>query len=155
MDEIIQKSIEKNLQNLSVQLGMPIEQVKTILQKVDKESKTKGKQILILSSKVGRQKEIADQFDLSKGYTKTPLFKSWTEENIDTNGIEVILLNNLDRKILTSEDLEKQLDKFAPHADILCLLPERLEFNRSKYKSKIGFANSPERLEQALLAMFN
>ncbi len=147
--EVIKNATEEILKNLSVQLGMPLEQVKIVLASVDKDSIIYAKKILVLNQD-GTQR--LDFLDGLKYFDTTPIFRKF-EIKPDVNGFHVVIIDSLD------DSLNDKILSFLKDLDgiiqiVLVIQQGKLEVNRNQYKSKIQFANDPKRLEPAIRLLF-
>ena len=152
-NEIIKTSIEENLKNLSTQLGMPLADVRRILEQADKNRLLKTKKILVVGQNDQPNLEIINALK-SKGFQE-PVFKSLTDSTLNVGGFEVLIINSFDRTYSDKTMMTKLFEKFDNQIQIVCANPDRIEgLDLKPFKSKIQFANSPDHLSNAIEAIF-
>lgn len=149
-NEVITNTTEDILKNLSVQLGMPIEQVRRILANADKADSIRSKKILVINNSGVQENNLLESLKI---FTEKPKFKKYSSVSI-INGFDVVVLYSLD------DSLNAKIPEILSEIDgkiqiILAIQQGKLEIDRSSYKSKIQFANDPNRIEPAIERLFS
>lgn len=156
--EVIQKTTEEILKNMSVQLGMPLEQVRAILINADKESKIKEKKIVVFNSDGQQTSAILGGLN---AFANRPVFKKMTSEP-DVNGFDIAIIYSLDLPQESDKDKQQLADLILQmlaalngKVEILIAVKQGvIEINRENYKSGIQYANDPQRFEANIKSLY-
>ena len=141
-DKLIAEKVDRLVEEMiSEKTGVKTEILRAILQEQASQKEVKQKRIIVLSKDKGRKKELAEKL-LSAGF-KDLIFLGQEElDQLDTNGVALILINNdKEKEQFQEEELTALFDDLRHQVRLAYLGPQVGTNMFNKYKSIVKFTN--------------